>query len=71
MNSTTVLFTLNFNHSHVNTFEQAEGINVIHILLILMHILWNANMNESMSYTSYSHLYVFLFIYKMMKACPS
>jgi hypothetical protein len=36
-----------------------------------MHILWNANMNESMSYTSYSHLYVFLFIYKMMKACPS
>jgi hypothetical protein len=42
---------LDCNHSHVNTFEQAEGINVIQILLILMHILQNANMNELMSYT--------------------
>jgi CRISPR/Cas system-associated endonuclease Cas3-HD len=71
MNSSTVLFSLYCNHSHVNTFEQAEGINVIQILLILMHILQNANMNESMSYTRYVHLFVFLFIYKMMKAYPS
>jgi hypothetical protein len=28
-------------------------------------------MNESMSYIRYFHLYVFLFIYKTMKACPS
>jgi hypothetical protein len=71
MNSSTVLFTLDCNHSHINAFEQAEGIDVIQILLILMHILQNANMNESMSYTRYFHLFVFSFIYKMMKACPS
>jgi hypothetical protein len=71
MNSNTILFTLDCNHSHVNTFEQDEGINVMQILLILIHTLWNANMNESMSYVRYFHLYVFLFIYKTMKACPS
>jgi hypothetical protein len=71
MNSSVVLFTLDRNHAHVNTFEQDEGINVIQILLILMHILQNANMNELMSYTCYFHLFVFSFIHKMMKACPS
>jgi hypothetical protein len=64
MNSSTVLFMLDCNHFHAITFEQDEGINVIQILLILMHILWNTNMNESMSYTCY----VFLFIHKIMKA---
>jgi hypothetical protein len=48
-------------------FEQAEGINVIQILLIIMYLLWNANMNELMSYIQYLHLLVFLFMYKMMK----
>jgi hypothetical protein len=71
MNNSVILFTLDCNHSHVNTFEQDEGINVIQIMLILMHILQNANMNESMSYTHYIYPYVFLFIYNMMKACPS
>jgi hypothetical protein len=46
MNGSTVLFTLICNRSHVITFEQAEDINVIQILLILMFVLWNANMNE-------------------------
>jgi hypothetical protein len=71
MNNSVVLFTLDYNHSHVNTFEQDEGINVIQIMLILMHILQNANMNKSMSYTHYIYPYVFLFIYNMMKVCPS
>ena len=71
MNSSIVLFTLNCNHPRVSTFEQVEGINVIQTLLILIHTLWNANMNESMSYIHYIYPYVFLFIYKMMKACPS
>jgi hypothetical protein len=71
MNSSIVLFTLICNISRINTFEQAEGINVIQILLIFINVLWNVNMNESMNYTFYSHLFVFLFIYKMMKACPS
>jgi hypothetical protein len=34
VNSTPVLFTLDCNRSRVNTFEQAEGINVTGILLI-------------------------------------
>jgi hypothetical protein len=71
MNSSTVLFTLDCNHSHVNTFEQAEGINVIQILLIFIYILWNANTNGLMSCIHYIYPYVFLFIYNMMKACPS
>jgi hypothetical protein len=71
MNSNTVLFILDCNHPRVSTFEQAEGINIIHIMLILIHTLWNANMNESMSYIHYIYPYVFLFIYNMMKACPS
>jgi hypothetical protein len=71
MNNSTILFTLICNLSRINTFEQAKGINVIQILLIFIHILWNVNMNGSMSYTCYSHLFVSLFIYKMMKACPS
>jgi hypothetical protein len=29
MNSSNVLFMLDCNRSHVNTFEQAEGINVM------------------------------------------
>jgi hypothetical protein len=53
MNSSIVLLTLNCNQPRVSTFEQAEGINVIQILSILIHILWNANMNESMSYIHY------------------
>jgi hypothetical protein len=68
MNSSTVLFTLNCNHPRVSTFKLAEGINVIHILLILIHTLWNANMNESMDYIHYIYPYVFLFNYNMMKA---
>jgi hypothetical protein len=71
MNSSIVLLTLNCNQPRVSTFEQAEGINVIQILSILIHILWNANMNESMSYIHYIYPYVLLFIYNMMKACPS
>jgi hypothetical protein len=71
MNSNTVLFMLNCNHPRISTFEQAECINVIQILLILIHTLWNANMNELMSYIHYIYPYVFLFIYNMMKACPS
>jgi hypothetical protein len=67
MNSSTVLFMLDCNHSHVNTFEQVEGINVIQIMLILIHTLWNANINESMSCVRYFYPFVFLFIYKMMK----
>jgi hypothetical protein len=39
MNNSTVLFTLNCNHSHVNSSEQAEGINVKQILLILIHTI--------------------------------
>jgi hypothetical protein len=49
MNSSTVLFMLNCIRPHVNTFEQAEGINVIHVPLILMHALRNANINGYMS----------------------
>ena len=72
MNSSTVPFTLNCNHSHVNnTFEQAEGINVIHILLILMYALRSADMNKSISCICHFYLFVFQFIHKMMKACPS
>jgi hypothetical protein len=69
MNSSTILFTLNCIHSHVSTFEQAEGINVIQILLILMHVLRNANMNNLMNYIHDFYLFVFLFIYKLMKTC--
>jgi hypothetical protein len=47
-------------HSHITTFEQAKGIDVIQILLILMHVLRNANMNELMSYIHYFHLFVFV-----------
>jgi hypothetical protein len=64
---TLILFTIICNRSDVITFEQAEGINVIQILLILMYVLWNANMNELTSYIHYIHFLVFLFIYKMMK----
>jgi hypothetical protein len=59
------------NLSRINTFEQAEGIDVIPILLIFFYVLWTANTNESMGYTCYSHLFASLLIYKMMKACPS
>jgi hypothetical protein len=40
MNSSTILFTLDCNHSHDNTFEQAEGINVIQILVISIYIFY-------------------------------
>ena len=60
MNSSIVLFTLNCIHFHVSTFEQAKGINVTQILLILMHVLRNVNMNELMSYIHYFHLFVFV-----------
>jgi hypothetical protein len=69
MNNNIVLFTLDCNRSHITTFEQAVGIDVIQILLILIHVLRNANMNELMSYIHYFHLFVFLFIYKVMKTC--
>jgi hypothetical protein len=46
MNGSTVLFTLICNRSHVITFEQVEGINVIQIMLILMHVLRYAKLNE-------------------------
>jgi hypothetical protein len=71
MNSSIVSFTMNCNHSHVNTFEQAEGINVIHILLILMYVLPNANMYKSISCICHFYLLVSWFIHKMMKVCPS
>jgi hypothetical protein len=69
MNSSTVLFTLDCNHSRIHTFEQAEGINVILILLIFMYVLQNTNMNESLN--NICHLRVFLFIYEMMKTRSS
>jgi uncharacterized protein YhhL (DUF1145 family) len=59
MNNSTVLYTLNCIHPHVNAFEQAEGINVIYNLLILMHALQNANMNGSIGYTCHFYLFVF------------
>jgi hypothetical protein len=47
MNSSIVLFMLDcILLSRIRTFEQAEGINVMLILLIFIHVLWNANMNE-------------------------
>jgi hypothetical protein len=69
MNSNTVLFMMDCNLFHINTFEQAECINVIQILLTLMYISWDVNMNGSMSYIHYIYPYVFLFIYNMIKAC--
>jgi hypothetical protein len=71
MNISTVLFMLNCNCSRVITFDQAKGINVMQIFLILLKTLKNANMNESMICIHYIYLCVFLFIYNMMKACPS
>jgi hypothetical protein len=71
MNSSTVLFTPICNLSRISTFEQTEGINVIQILLMYIHVLKNANMSESIGYICLSHLFASLFIYKMMKACLS
>jgi hypothetical protein len=76
MNSSTVLFTLFCNHPHIITFEQAEGINVISILLIFIYTLWDANIDEPMNLYSLPscvliYLRVFSFIHEMMKACPS
>jgi hypothetical protein len=53
------------------TFEQAKGINVIWILWIFIYILWNANINESMTCIFYIGICVFQSIDNMMKACPS
>jgi hypothetical protein len=39
MNSTHVLFTLDYNRTRVITFKQAEGINVIQILITSIHLL--------------------------------
>jgi hypothetical protein len=61
MNSNTVLFTLIGNHSRVFTFEQAEGINLILILLIFIYVLWNANINELMKYSYCLYPFAFLF----------
>jgi hypothetical protein len=38
MNSTPVLFTQDWNRIHAFTFEQAEGINVMHIVYQFVNI---------------------------------
>jgi hypothetical protein len=63
MNSNTELFTLICNHSRVFTFEKAEGINVILILLMFIYVLWNANLNELMKCSYFLYPFTFLFIY--------
>jgi hypothetical protein len=63
MNSSTALFTLNCNHSRVFTFEQVEGTNIILILLIFIHVLWNANMYELMRCSYCFHPFAFPFTY--------
>jgi hypothetical protein len=51
--------------------NKAKGINVIHILLILMHALQSTNMKRLISYICHCYLFVFWFIHKMMKTYPS
>jgi hypothetical protein len=70
MNSNTVLDTLTCNHSRVTpafTFCQAEGTNVIQILLMIAYAYTiNKYMNSLMIRNDYSYslcvLYVFVYI---------
>jgi hypothetical protein len=43
VNNIPVLFTLDCNCSRVNTFDQAEDINVIYVLLMFMYICYEIN----------------------------
>jgi hypothetical protein len=39
MNSTSILFTLDYNYPYITTFKQAEDNNVIQTLKVLLHLL--------------------------------
>jgi hypothetical protein len=41
MNSTLVLFTLDCNCTRAFTLKQAEGIDVVQILITSIHLLWS------------------------------
>jgi hypothetical protein len=53
LSNTGVLHTLDCNHFHVGSFEQAESIDAVTTLLMFMCMLRNTNVNELMYYIRY------------------